>query len=105
MCNLLQEFLGVGRVRWYPRRRDHYDDEIVWVVRSLPELVEVVVPFLDEHLPASLKRTQVLAWRAELLAYRETDAKRPRQCTIDGCAQRRRAKGLCRRHDYATYGR
>lgn len=105
MCALLQVVTGVGRVRRYPRRRDHYDDEVVWVVRSLRELVDVVVPFLDEHLPASLKREQYLAWRRELIAYWENDAKRQRMCEIDGCDEPRRAKGLCRRHYYAVYGR
>ncbi len=71
---LLQDFLGVGRVRQYPRRKEHYDDEVVFAVRALDELTGVVVPFLDEHLPPSHKREQYLAWRQQLLAY---DAERP----------------------------
>jgi hypothetical protein len=105
MCALLHEFLEVGHVRRYPRRRDHYDDEVVWVVRSLRELIEVVVPFLDEHLPASYKRDQYLVWRADLLAYWDGRAKRRRECTVEGCDRAQRAKGLCRRHYYAAYGR
>ena len=36
----------------------------------------VVVPFMDEHLPASYKRTQYEAWRAELVAYDERPTSR-----------------------------
>jgi hypothetical protein len=104
-CELIHDFLQVGRVHRYPRRRDHFDDEVVWVVRSLPNLVDVVVPFLDEHLPASYKRQQFLAWRAELMEYWHTRARRRRRCTIDGCERPHRARGLCRGHYYAAYGR
>lgn len=105
MCELLREVLDVGRVRRYPRRRPDYDDEVVWTVQSLRELVEVVVPFLDEHLPPSHKREQYLAWRADLLAYWANRARRPRPCTVEGCDRPRRAHGLCRRHYYEAYGR
>ena len=63
------------------------------------------MPFLDEHLPPSYKREQYLVWRAELMAYWDERARRRRTCTVDGCDQTRRARGLCRRHYYATYGR
>jgi hypothetical protein len=66
---LLHAVLGVGRVRSYPRRRAHYDDEVVFAVRAFRDLVDVVVPFMDEHLPPSHKRDQYDAWRRELLAY------------------------------------
>ncbi len=105
MCHLLRDFLGVGRIHRYARRRPHYDDEVVWVVRSLPQLVGVMVPFLDEHLPPSYKREQYLAWRAELMAYWDERARRPLACTIDGCNRPMRAEGLCRGHYYAAYGR
>jgi hypothetical protein len=53
MCEMLHEFFGVGSVTRSPRRRAHYDDEIAFAVRSTRALVEVIVPFMDEHLPAS----------------------------------------------------
>jgi hypothetical protein len=66
---LFAQYLGVGRVRTYPRRQEHHDDSVVFAVRAFGELIDVVVPFMDEHLPPSHKRRQYLAWRHQLLAY------------------------------------
>jgi hypothetical protein len=67
VCHLLHAFFGVGSVRTYARRRPHHDDECVFAVQGRRDLVEVVVPFLDAHLPPSHKRDQYEAWRAALL--------------------------------------
>lgn len=69
MCTAIRGLLGVGRVTGSPRRQQHHDDEVTYQVQSLHDLVEVVVPFMDEHLPPCHKRDQYFAWRAELLAY------------------------------------
>ncbi len=103
-CQLLSIYFGVGRIQRSPRRSEHQDDEVCFAVRSLRELVEVVVPFMDEHLPPSYKRTQYEAWRTRLLDYWEHDAKRVRPCSVEGCERPRRAKGLCRSHYYAAFG-
>jgi hypothetical protein len=103
-CVAFRDFLGVGRVHWSPRRKPHYDDEVTFAVQSLRELVETVVPFMDEHLPVSYKREQFVAWRERLLDYWEHRAKRVRKCTIVGCERPRRAHGLCRRHLYLLRG-
>ena len=105
MCQLVQELLGVGHITEFARRKAHYDDEAAIVVRALPELIDVVVPFMDEHLPPSYKRLQYEAWRTALLEYWEHHAKRVRPCTIEGCDRPRRAKGLCRSHYYDAYRR
>lgn len=104
-CDLLADFFGVGRVYEFPRRRAHYDDEVVYAVRRLRDLVEVVVPFCDVHLPPSHKRDQYGAWRADLLDHWERKARRVRPYEVDGCAAARRAKGLCRHHYYLAHGR
>jgi len=104
-CHLLHAFFGVGHVYWHPRRKPHYDDEVVYVVQPLNELIEVIVPFMDEHLPPSYKRRQYEAWRAALLDYWANDAKRLRVCSLDGCDRPNRARGLCRRHYYEAFGR
>jgi hypothetical protein len=103
-AELLHDYLGVGYVRWFARRRAHFDDEVRWTVRRLPDLVGVIVPFMDEHLPPSHKRAQYLAWRAPLLAYWEHRARRRRACSVDGCDVPRRARGLCRHHLYEQFG-
>jgi hypothetical protein len=71
MCAAFAALLGCGRVRHYHRRQPHYDDEVVFVVQSHRDLVDVVVPFMDAHLPSSYKRSQYVAWRAKLLDYWE----------------------------------
>ena len=57
------------------------------------ELVEVVVPFMDAHLPPSHKRTQYLEWRARLLDHWEHRA-RGGPCSVTGCGESR-AKRPC----------
>jgi hypothetical protein len=79
MCEVFLALFGCGRVHQYRRRRPHYDDEVVFVVQSKKELVGVVLPFMDAHLPASHKRSQYLAWRAELLDAWEHRSRRPRR--------------------------
>jgi hypothetical protein len=103
-CRALPGLLGVGAVHTHGRRREHYQDEVTFRVSAIPDLVEVVVPFMDEHLPPSHKREQYLAWRADLLEYWETKAKRRRTCTVAGCPEAQRAKRLCRHHYYEQYG-
>jgi hypothetical protein len=104
-CDLLRSFFGVGHVYDHARRREHYDDEVTFVVQSLRPLVEVVVPFMDEHLAPSYKRQQYEEWRVALLDYWATEAKRRRSCSLDGCDAPNRARGLCRRHYYEAHGR
>jgi hypothetical protein len=105
MVELLHAFLGCGRTTWRKRRKEHYDDEVSFVVRKMRDLVETVIPFMDEHLPPSYKREQYEVWRAQVLAYWDTGMKRRRPCTVEGCEVLQRAKGLCRGHYYARYGK
>jgi len=104
MCEALRCFLGIGHVYDSPRRKPHYDDESAFHVMALRELIEVVVPFMDAHLPPSYKREQYLAWRERLLDYWEQRAKRVRSCIVEGCEKPRRAHGLCRHHLYSRLG-
>jgi len=76
MCLGMQSFLGAGRIYRSARRRPHYDDEVHYSVQSTEELVELVVPFMDAHLPESHKRDQYLEWRARLLDHWEHRARR-----------------------------
>lgn len=103
-CERLLAFLGVGFISTSSRRKAHYDDEVAFQVRKLVDLVHVVVPFMDEHLPPSFKRQQYEQWRGDLLAHWHTSARRVRRCTVAGCQEPRRAHGLCRRHLYRLRG-
>lgn len=97
-CAAFEALLGVGRVTQSARRKPHYDDEVQFAVQSTRELVEVVVPFMDAHLPASYKRVQYLEWRARLLDHWVHRARRRATCSVDGCTGPAKAHGLCRRH-------
>ena len=56
------------------------------MVRRLRDLVEVIVPFMDEHLPCVLQARPVRASGGRaLLDYWEHGARRRRPCTVAGC--------------------
>ncbi|HUS61508.1 MAG TPA: hypothetical protein VMY34_04875 [Acidimicrobiales bacterium] len=104
-CQALYEFFGVGHVRVYVRRQPHYDDEVSYVVTKTRDLLDVIVPFMDEHLIPCYKRTQYDIWRAALMDHWELRARRPRPCSFEGCDRSRTTRGLCRHHAYtAGYG-
>jgi hypothetical protein len=98
VCFALRDILGVGSIACSPRRKPHYDDEVQFFVQSTRDLVEVVVPFMDAHLPPSYKREQYLEWRAKLLDHWEQRARRRKQCAEAGCFAPAKAHGWCRRH-------
>jgi hypothetical protein len=97
---LLHDYFGVGHVRWFPRRKPHYDDEVRWTVKALRDLTGVIVPFMDVHLPVSYKRAQYLEWWSALLDCWEHGARRRGTCSEPGCDAPHRAYGWCRRHLY-----
>jgi hypothetical protein len=105
MCEMAQNVLGVGHIRSYTRRHPHFDDETVFAVQSVRDLVAVVVPFLDAHMPPCKKRDQYLVWRHKLIRFWNNDMKRRRPCTEDGCDKPQRGRGVCRRHYYVRYGK
>jgi hypothetical protein len=94
--DLLHGFFACGFTGWSPRRKPHYDDECTFTVKKLRDLIEVIVPFMDEHLPFSYKRQQFLFWRADLLRYWTERA--IRTCSAPGCDRTRKGEGLCGAH-------
>jgi len=104
-CELLYAFFGVGHLYHYPRRKPHYDDVAVYQVRKTRDLVNVIVPFMDEHLPISYKRAQYVDWREKVLDYWDHHMKRRRTCTIEGCDKPQKGHGVCRHHMYELYGK
>lgn len=77
-CDVVAGYFACGHVRPHQRRQAHHDDTVRFQVTRLADLVERIVPFLDEHLPPSYKRRQFEAWRDELLDYWEHHARRRR---------------------------
>jgi hypothetical protein len=71
---------------------------VQFTVQATRDLVEVVVPFMDAHLPPSYKREQYLEWRARLLDYWEHRFRRRKTCVVEDCDAPARAYGYCRRH-------
>jgi hypothetical protein len=98
MCDLMHDLFGVGIIVWSARRQPHYDDEVQFTVQATRELVEVVVPFMDAHLPESYKREQYLEWRGRLLEYWEHRFRRRKRCSVEDCDAPARAYGYCRKH-------
>jgi hypothetical protein len=103
-CWTLRAYFGCGSVVGSPHRKPHYDDECAFIIQGIRDHLRVTIPFMDEHLPASYKREQYLAWRDRLLEHWEHDAKRVRPCAAAGCDEPRRAHGLCRHHLYVARG-
>jgi len=104
-CQRLSRWFGVGRIYHSARRSPQHADAVVYQVQSLTDLVAVIVPFMEEHLPASHKRDQFEAWSRELLSYVETRARRRGTCGVSSCSRPHRAKGLCRQHYFTRFRR
>jgi hypothetical protein len=104
-CEALYAFFGVGSIHRRARRREQCDDEVTFQVQGLRDLVDVVVPFMDYHLPPSHKRDQYQRWRQELLTYWDYKARRRRPCSVEGCDAPSRGFGLCRHHYYLAHRR
>ena len=94
LVDLFHEFFGCGTAPGIDGRRPHFDDEVVFVVRRMRDLVEVVVPFMDDHLPPSYKRDQFERWRAHLLDHWDHRARRSRACSVADCDAPHRRAGV-----------
>ena len=103
-CELMRSFFCAGRLYRSERRAPNYDDEVAFAVQALPDLIAVIVPFMDEHLPPSYKREQYLRWREQLIDYWDHRARRTQRCSEHGCELPSRARGLCRGHYYRAFG-
>jgi hypothetical protein len=52
----LREFFGAGRVYGNPRRHNHRDDLVQYIVDRRADLVERIIPFFEEHPLRTAKR-------------------------------------------------
>jgi hypothetical protein len=104
----LREFLGVGSINVQPRRRPHWQPVAEYSVRSHRAHRTVTIPFADRFLLPGAKRRQFEAWRDALYAYEVRHPNRfgrgPSPCSIAGCDEPVRGRGLCRSHYYRATG-
>jgi hypothetical protein len=104
----LQAYLGAGTIDDRGVRRHGWKPESRLTIASESTHLRSTIPFADRFLPPCHKRSQFLAWRDELLAYRrrrETVFARGRSvCSRPECDAPVRGQGLCRRHYYELTG-
>lgn len=77
MCEAFRSILGAGHITDAARRQPHHDDQSTFAIGSAHDLIGLVVPFMDQHLPPSHKRDQYLDWRERLFDYWDRRACRP----------------------------
>jgi hypothetical protein len=100
-----RRLLGVGSIDRVAPRQSHFQPTVIYRVGSIHELLERVCPSVEAHLLPSHKRIQFDDWNRQLLSFWSNDMRRPRQCSVEGCVEPRRAKALCRVHYYDVYRR
>ena len=103
----LRTFLGVGAVGDSPARRREWQPESAYNVNSIKSARTAVIPFAERYLLPNAKRDQYESWRNALAAYvaahPEVDRRRG-ICSVEGCDEFVRGRGLCTRHYYAVTG-
>jgi hypothetical protein len=104
----LHACLGVGSIRHQPPRKEHWLPTSTLTVSSRLAHRTVTIPFFDEFLLPCAKRRQFDAWRAEFEKYERAHPTRigfgPSPCSVEGCDQPVRGRGLCRTHYYRATG-
>ena len=77
-------------------------------IRSHKAHRERTIPFMDRYLLPCAKRRQYERWKRALAAYEELHPTRwgqgPSICSVEGCRDPVRGRGLCRRHYYRATG-
>lgn len=101
----LRDALGFGSIHDRPARGS-WLPSCVLTIGSRKAHRAATIPFMERFLLPSAKRRQFEAWRDELLAY---EAEHPRRigrstCSVEGCPDPVRGRGLCRKHYYRATG-
>jgi hypothetical protein len=108
MLEALRAFLGFGCINDRLPARAHWQPESVFTIASQKAHRAATIPFADEFLLPSAKRTQFERWRSALVAYeneRPTRYGKGRSpCSVPGCDKPVRGRMLCRSHYYRATG-
>jgi hypothetical protein len=104
----LHRVLGVGAISFQPARRAAWQPTATYGIHSRRALRTALIPFCDEHLLWSFKRSQYLVWRDQFQTYEAHFPSNwgagPSPCSIPGCDKPVRGRGLCRAHYYRETG-
>lgn len=108
MLETLRDFLGAGSITYRPPEKVGWQPMVTFAIKSLKAHWQVVIPFADRYLLPCAKQDQFLRWRGALEQYVERYNVRcgrgPSTCSVDGCDQIVRGRGLCRSHYYRATG-
>jgi len=101
----LRDTLGFGCINDRPGK-GNWEPSATLSISSRKAHLASTIPFMEEYLLPSQKRTQFEQWRDALVAY---EAANPRKvgrsiCSEPGCDDPVRGRGLCRRHYYRATG-
>jgi hypothetical protein len=105
LLEALRAFLGIGSIYDHGPRRPEWQPMSTFTVASMRAHNERVIPFADRFLFPSAKRRQFETWRARLADYERAHPPRTRSvCSVEGCNEFVRGRGLCRSHYYRATG-
>jgi hypothetical protein len=108
LLEALRQLLGAGAIAEKPPRQPNHLPVCEFSIRSNSIHRAVTIPFMERFLLPCQKREQFDHWRDRLYAY---EADRPSQygrgpspCSVAGCENPVRGRGLCRAHYHRATG-
>jgi hypothetical protein len=104
----LQAFLGAGSITRKPSGQPNHQPVSEFGIYSLRSHRATTIPFARRFLLPCEKRRQFEHWVADMDTYEEQRPTRwgrgPSPCSVPGCGQPVRGRGLCRSHYYRATG-
>jgi hypothetical protein len=104
----LRNHLGVGSIEIKLPRDPRHLEQVRLTVNSRRAHFAATIPYMEQYLLPSAKRTQYERWRDALieheLAHPSKYGKGPSPCSEPGCDKAVRGRGLCRSHYYRATG-